>query len=81
MTRNEHRLVRELKAAKVGSWYARAAKTLLQVNGIENALEYVQGVQERMHPKQMKLPLDGDREYQESLIQEYLEFLETEEER
>lgn len=57
MTRNERRLIRELKAAKVGGWYARAAAILLRVNGFENALEYVSGVRDREYPKQMVLPM------------------------
>ena len=65
MTRDEHRLVRECKAARVGGWHLRAAMTLLNVNGIEGALEYVAGVQKRTYPQQMELPFDGDHSNKE----------------
>ena len=57
MNRDERRLVRELKAAKVGGWHARAAMILLRVNSIENASEYVKGIQKRMYPRQLELPI------------------------
>ena len=58
---SKRKLIRELKAAKVGGWHARAAATLLAVNGIGCALQYVRGVQ-RLSSRQLELPTGNQNE-------------------
>jgi len=52
---SERKLMRALKEARVGGWYARAAATLLVANGIECALQYVKDVQKRLSSRQLEL--------------------------
>jgi len=59
---SKRKLIRELKVAKMGGWHVRAAATLLTVNGIECALQYVQSVQKRLSSKQLELPMRSENE-------------------
>lgn len=44
MKRNKTSLKKALKAAQANEWQQRAAFILFHVNGIDNALEYVSGL-------------------------------------
>lgn len=56
MGRSEKKqLVNAIKEARLSGFHWAAAQILWSVNGIENALEYVRTVKERVHSVQLEL--------------------------
>ena len=62
MRRDKQRLIKELRKARLTFWHWRAAAILLSVNGIDNALEYVRGVQLKQQPLLPGLELQPKKE-------------------